>query len=86
MQTGILCSSYKRGEEGAVTGWWMLDARWSVAAQCEGEPILLIGWPGSFKRGRPYGPGTLHATILLNKHLYLCRLIPNRAWCLHVLP
>ena len=37
MQTGILCSSYKRGEEGAVTGWWMLD----------GE---LIG--GSAARGR----------------------------------
>ena len=37
MQTGILCSSYKRGEEGAVTGWWMLD----------GE---LIG--GSAVRGR----------------------------------
>ena len=44
MQTGILCSSYKRGEEGAVTGWWMLD----------GE---LIG--GSAARGRTDSAGRL---------------------------
>lgn len=56
-----------------------------MAARREGEPILLVGWPGSFKRGWPYGPGTLHVAILLNKHLYLCRLMLNRAGCLHVL-